>query len=171
MNKHPLPSNAVVSYVATPAGYVAWATTPRGVCAIVLPRPTRDSALTALGAASGRADESDLGARLTAFYGGESPEFGDVPLDLVGETRFQADVRRIVRSIPRGQTLTYGEVAREAGRPGAARAVGQVMATNPVPPLVPCHRVVATTGLGGFGGGLDLKRRLLQLEGCPCEVS
>jgi len=61
--------------------------------------------------------------------------------------------------------MAYGEVAAAAGRPGAARAVGRVMATNPVPPFVPCHRVVAADGgLGGYGGGLDLKSRLLERE-------
>jgi len=66
--------------------------------------------------------------------------------------------------VPAGSTVTYGELAARAGSPGAARAVGNVMATNPMPLLVPCHRVVATDGLGGFTGGLAVKRALLRLE-------
>jgi methylated-DNA-[protein]-cysteine S-methyltransferase len=66
--------------------------------------------------------------------------------------------------VPPGATVTYGELAAASGSPGAARAVGNVMATNPVPLFVPCHRVVATQGLGGFSGGLDVKRELLKLE-------
>lgn len=82
-------------------------------------------------------------------------------------TEFQSDVVATCRAIPLGQTRTYGEVARLAGRPGAARAVGRVMATNRVPLIVPCHRVVASSGkLGGFSApqGVVLKRRLLDLE-------
>jgi len=66
-----------------------------------------------------------------------------------------------VREIPRGQTMTYGDVALLAGKPGAARAVGRAMASNPFAILVPCHRVVSRDGLGGFAWGLELKERLL----------
>ena len=72
----------------------------------------------------------------------------------------------LTRGIPRGQTRTYGELARMAGSPGAARAVGQAMARNPWPIIVPCHRVLGSDGaLTGFGGGVDMKRRMLQMEG------
>ena len=82
-------------------------------------------------------------------------------------TPFQQRVVDVVQSIPPGQTLTYGQVAELAGSPGAARAVGQVMAKNPVPLVVPCHRVVGSAGgLGGFSapGGVETKKRLLALE-------
>jgi methylated-DNA-[protein]-cysteine S-methyltransferase len=84
--------------------------------------------------------------------------------DYAGMTAFRKKVMQELRKVPAGATLTYGELASIAGSPGAARAVGNVMATNPVPLFVPCHRVVATDGLGGFSGGLDLKRALLNLE-------
>ena len=85
---------------------------------------------------------------------------------LVGGTAFQRAVWQALLKIPRGRTISYGELARRVGRPGAARAVGQAVGSNPVPILVPCHRVVASDGtLGGFGGGLPMKRTLLRQEG------
>ena len=71
-----------------------------------------------------------------------------------------------MRSIPHGATISYAELARRVGRPDAARAVGQAVGSNPIPLLIPCHRVVASDGtLGGFGGGLPMKRALLRQEG------
>lgn len=69
-----------------------------------------------------------------------------------------------LRRVPRGHTIGYGELARRAGSPGAARAAGSACARNPIPLWIPCHRVVAVNGLGGFSGGLDIKRALLHLE-------
>jgi len=71
----------------------------------------------------------------------------------------------VVRSIPRGETMTYGQVAELAGSPGAARAVGRAMAANPFAILIPCHRVLAKDGPGGYAYGRDVKERLLRLEG------
>jgi methylated-DNA-[protein]-cysteine S-methyltransferase len=88
------------------------------------------------------------------------------PLKLKG-TPFTRRIYEVVRRIPRGKTLTYGDVAEAAGKPGAARAVGNVMSQNPVCLFVPCHRVVASNGIGGWGGsgGIPQKRFLLSLEG------
>jgi len=88
-----------------------------------------------------------------------------VPLEVEG-TPFTRKIYEVVRRIPRGRVKTYGEVADAAGRPGAARAVGAAMAKCPISLFIPCHRVVAANGLGGFGGeeGLTLKKRLLALE-------
>jgi O-6-methylguanine DNA methyltransferase len=89
-----------------------------------------------------------------------------VPLDLSGLSPFHRRVLRAALRIPYGRTVTYSDLARRVGRPAAARAVGQAMARNPVPLVIPCHRVVAAGGgLGGYSGGLALKRRLLALEG------
>jgi len=89
----------------------------------------------------------------------------DVPLDLRG-TPFQLKVWAQLRRVPFGRTISYAELARRAGKPRAARACGSANGANPAPLFVPCHRTIASDGcLGGFGGGLPLKRRLLRLEG------
>lgn len=94
-------------------------------------------------------------------------DFDDVTLAIDG-TPFQMAVWRVTRAIPRGETRTYGQLAAQIGHPGSARAVGAAEGANPVPIVVPCHRVVGANGdLTGFGGGLALKRRLLELERGP----
>ncbi|MFP4157224.1 MAG: methylated-DNA--[protein]-cysteine S-methyltransferase [Opitutales bacterium] len=90
---------------------------------------------------------------------------GEAPLELSG-TPFQRRVWQALRELPRGQTTCYGELARQVGRPGAARAVGAAVGANPIAYVVPCHRVVRKDGrLGGFRWGVALKRCLLQAEG------
>jgi O-6-methylguanine DNA methyltransferase len=92
------------------------------------------------------------------------------PLDLSGGTEFQQAVWRELRKISAGKTRSYGEVAQAIGKPKAVRAVGGACGANPIPVLVPCHRVLAAHGkIGGFGGGLDWKRRLLTREGVKLE--
>lgn len=101
--------------------------------------------------------------QLTAYFDGELTEF-DVPLNLAG-TPFQRRVWEELRRIPYGTTISYAELARRVGNPAAARAVGSANGKNPVSIIVPCHRVIASDGsLGGYGGGLDRKERLLGLE-------
>ena len=100
---------------------------------------------------------------LDEYFNGCRVDF-EVPLDLRG-TPFQLDVWNALREIPFGQTRTYAEIGRAVGRPRAARAVGTANASNPIPLIVPCHRVIAAGGkLGGYAGGLAIKRRLLALE-------
>ncbi|MBC8424636.1 methylated-DNA--[protein]-cysteine S-methyltransferase [bacterium] len=106
--------------------------------------------------------------RLQKHMGGKSDDLRDVKLDLSGFSSFGARVARALRRVPPGEVLTYGDLAKKAGAPGAARAVGRVMAANPLPLLVPCHRVLpAGGGLGGYSakGGVALKARLLHAEG------
>ena len=91
-------------------------------------------------------------------------DFSGFRPDLSGVPPFQKKALQALCEVPAGKTVTYGELAAIAGSPGAARAVGNAMAHNPVPLLVPCHRVVAANGLGGFTGGLWVKRALLELE-------
>ena len=93
-------------------------------------------------------------------------EFKPVALDLTGLTEFQQKVLKILQQVPRGEVRSYAWLARKAGRPGAARAVGNTMARNPIPFLIPCHRVVpAAGGIGNYGLGRSLKRELLLREG------
>jgi methylated-DNA-[protein]-cysteine S-methyltransferase len=92
------------------------------------------------------------------------------PLDLSHGTEFQRLVWNALRQIPSGQTKSYAEVAQSIDRPGAVRAVGQACGANPIPVVIPCHRVLAAGGkLGGFSGGLDWKRKLLTREGAVPE--
>lgn len=93
-------------------------------------------------------------------------EFEPVPLDLSGLSDFQQKVLKTLQKVPRGKVRTYSWLALKAGRPGAARAVGNTMARNPIPFLIPCHRVVpAAGGIGNYGLGSGRKRELLQREG------
>ena len=102
--------------------------------------------------------------QLKAYFSGERNTF-NLNLDLVMPP-FQMDTLNVVKQIPYGSYLTYKEVAERAGNPKAVRAVGSANAHNPLPIVVPCHRVLATGGgLGGYGGGLDMKNYLLNLEG------
>ena len=102
--------------------------------------------------------------QLRAYFAGELREFR-LPLDLQG-TDFQKRVWRQLETIPYGETRSYSEIAAAIGAPRAVRAVGAANGANPVPIVVPCHRVIGASGkLVGYGGGLELKRRLLELEG------
>ncbi|MBN1570762.1 MAG: MGMT family protein [Acidobacteria bacterium] len=92
-------------------------------------------------------------------------EYSAVPIDLAGLSEFQLKVLKALRRVPRGKVCTYAELALKAGRPGAARAIGNAMARNPVPLLIPCHRVVPSSGgIGNFGLGIWRKRELLNRE-------
>lgn len=110
--------------------------------------------------------------RLKGFLAGSGDDLNGIPLDLTGIPPFHRKVFHVLLNTRPGQTLTYGEVALLAGSPRAARAVGQAVAHNPLPFLVPCHRVLASNGPGGFSlfGSLQSKARLLALEGVilPC---
>ena len=104
---------------------------------------------------------------LDAYFAGKLRVF-DLPLDLEPLFPFARHVLlTLARIAPWGTTVTYGDLAKAVGRPQGAQAIGQVMGQNPLPIVLPCHRVVAKTGLGGFGGGLDNKLRLLAIEGAP----
>jgi len=108
---------------------------------------------------------SEFNGRLRDYLGGRKVSFPE-PLDLRGSTPFQRMVWEQTVTIPYGEVRSYGWLAEEIGHPKAAKAVGRSLAFNPLPIVIPCHRVVRKNGkLGGFSGGLKLKRRLLELEG------
>ncbi|NCF25079.1 MAG: methylated-DNA--[protein]-cysteine S-methyltransferase [Gammaproteobacteria bacterium] len=101
--------------------------------------------------------------QLTEYFAGERREF-DLPLKLNG-TEFQMSVLHALQQIPYGETTSYSDIAERIGRPKAVRAVGAANGRNPIPIIVPCHRVIGSHGdLTGFGGGLDTKEALLRLE-------
>lgn len=104
-------------------------------------------------------------AQIGEYFAGRRRAFS-VPVDLEGLTPFTREVLAATARIPYGQVASYGAIAARIGRPAACRAVGNALGANPVPIIVPCHRVLATGGgIGGFGGGVHLKRRLLAVEG------
>jgi O-6-methylguanine DNA methyltransferase len=108
-----------------------------------------------------------LQKQVREYFSGIRGEF-DVPVDPdPAGTKFQAKVWEALRRVPAGQVISYSDLAKWAGRPGAARAAGSACGANRVPLLIPCHRAVAKSGLGGFGGGLAVKKQLLRLERGP----
>ncbi|GAA3349815.1 methylated-DNA--protein-cysteine methyltransferase [Amorphoplanes nipponensis] len=116
------------------------------------------------GASHGSSDRHPAAAELAAYFAGTLTDF-TVPFDLRGGSAFERAVWEQIAAIPYGEMVTYGAIAKALGDPGAARAVGTACNHNPVPVIVPCHRVVGAGGkLTGFGGGLPRKRRLLELE-------
>jgi methylated-DNA-[protein]-cysteine S-methyltransferase len=118
----------------------------------------------ATGAAEAESDE--LIERFRAFLDGAEDDFEDLELELGWATPFQRALARTLRSVPRGEVVSYGELAALAGRPRAPRAAGAVCAANRFSFIVPCHRVVGAVGIGSYGdAGVEVKRRLLALEG------
>jgi methylated-DNA-[protein]-cysteine S-methyltransferase len=110
-------------------------------------------------------DDHPLADRFRAFLAGEPVSFDDVELDLEWCTPFQLAVAETLRRVPRGEVVTYGELAALAGYPGAQRAAGTFCAHNRFSLVVPCHRVVSAAGIGSYGSqGIEYKRRLLALE-------
>ncbi|HVE53374.1 MAG TPA: MGMT family protein [Ramlibacter sp.] len=151
---------------------VAW--TDDALAAVQLPETTRDRTLQRMLRHCGEAGEADPPAfvqaaitRIRQLLEGARDDLADLPLDLQGVPPFHRKVYAVARGIPPGQVLTYGEVARRLGEPGASRAVGQALGHNPFAPVVPCHRVLAAGGRsGGFSaeGGADTKLRMLEIE-------
>lgn len=150
----------------SPVGPLFLAQTERGLCRIAFSEEAlRDWVGRYFGVEPQPGSLIEVAAQLREYFSRLRRQF-DLALDLRG-TPFQQAVWREVASIPYGETLSYGEIARRLGRgPRAARAVGAAVGANPVPIVIPCHRVVGADGsLVGYGGGLSVKATLLRLEG------
>lgn len=168
-------ADAVYTTLNTPIGPLLVVQGERGVLRIAFEGEPEDLTLAGVAAGVGprlvRSDRELAGTRdaLSAYLEGDDDTLR-LPVDLA---LARGPFRRVVldtlhREVPRGEVITYGELAREAGNPRAVRAVGTACATNPVPIVVPCHRVLpASHKLGNYGGGPDRKRALLTLEGAP----
>jgi methylated-DNA-[protein]-cysteine S-methyltransferase len=151
--------------VASPVGDLHVAATGRGLCRISYQGDDLEDRLAhGFGVRVLRSPLDEVRRELDEYFEGRRREF-DLPLDLrVAE--FPAAVLHELARVPYGQTDTYGKLAARAGRPRAARAVGTIMNRNPIPIVLPCHRIVGANGaLTGYAGGLEVKRRLLELEG------
>ncbi len=146
-----------------PLGGIILTFTPKGLAALEF---AEDPGQMDLGPSdSGDPVISRVVRELYGFFAGRPTDFRDLPLDLQG-TPFQLRVWQELRRIPWGDTISYRELARRADSPKAFRAVGQANAMNPIPIIIPCHRVIsADGGLGGFSSGLSRKRWLLEHEG------
>jgi|ETNmetMinimDraft_2_1059921.scaffolds.fasta_scaffold53765_2 methylated-DNA-[protein]-cysteine S-methyltransferase len=153
----------------TDMGWVGMLASTKGLLVITLPQPSVHEVHQLLGNNINYAIWSphlfrDLMERLKGYFGGQRTTFPD-RLDLSQATHFQREVWEITRCIPYGETRSYAWVAEQIRTPRAARAVGSALGKNPLPVIVPCHRVVASDGkLGGFGGGVEMKRYLLSQE-------
>lgn len=153
----------------TEMGWVGILASADGLVGATLPQRSAREAYRRLGERASQAVSlpnlfQDLGERLKAYFSGNIVEFPD-KLDLSGATGFQRRVWEITRNIPYGENRSYLWVAMQTGRRRAARAAGQALGRNLLPVIIPCHRVIASDGkLGGFSGGLELKRSLLDLE-------
>ena len=151
-------------------GWVAATKSLAGVFRMTLPRPDERSAIEAVTrgivASRDEAELEDVKRALTNYFKGEQVEFSfPIDLKLEGHTDFQRDVWEATAQIPYGQLRSYGWIADHIGRARAARAVGQALGANPLPIIIPCHRVVRSdSSLGGFSGGLHWKERLIELE-------
>jgi AraC family transcriptional regulator of adaptative response/methylated-DNA-[protein]-cysteine methyltransferase len=155
------------SCFSTPLGTALVATTEKGVCAVKLGRDARELerqlAEEFVAAELSRERLRALEEKVLAFIAGQKT-LARVPLDIRG-TVFQRRVWEALRRIPRGETRTYGDIAKLVGAPAAVRAVGSACGANPVALFVPCHRAVRRDGgLGGYAWGLATKERLLELE-------
>ena len=156
----------------SPWGWMGISETNKGIDGVALPQKSKRAVETSLHERSADPFVSEATARLTAaqqqlmeYLEGTRQEF-DLPLDLSGGTAFQRRVWRTLLNVPYAKLRSYQWVAARVGGPQYARAVGNAVGANPLPIVVPCHRIVAQDAtLGGFSGGLPTKRKLLMLEG------
>jgi methylated-DNA-[protein]-cysteine S-methyltransferase len=153
----------------TKAGWIGLLGSDLGLAMVILPQKTREMAILGLVNRTAGDEQSevyfqDLMRKLMHYFEGKKVVF-DEKMDLSRATSFEQSVWQMTCRIGYGQTQSYGWVARQINKPRASRAVGQALGRNPLPIIVPCHRVIAGNGdLRGFGGGLEMKQYLLDLE-------
>jgi methylated-DNA-[protein]-cysteine S-methyltransferase len=146
--------------IETALGTIAVTASNEGLLSLVLPTrcfsgPRLDSPF----------EFAELVDNLKAYFDGRKVCFDNIKLDLSSATPFQSKVWKATRSIPYGETRSYRWVAEQIGKPGAYRAVGQALGKNPLPIIIPCHRVIASDrSFGGYSGGREMKQHLLNLE-------
>ncbi|WKK62075.1 methylated-DNA--[protein]-cysteine S-methyltransferase [Corynebacterium sp. P3-F1] len=152
--------------IDSPIGRIGVVVSPAGVAKVLFESDDIDAEREKIGA---EAVVPLAAAQLSEYFSGQRREF-TVPLDFRFATGFREEVLRELARVPYGQTTTYRELAKKVGNPKAVRAVGGACANNPLPLLVPCHRVLRVDGeLGGYRGGSEMKRFLLGLEGIDVE--
>jgi len=178
---HPRPvpraSRLAAVVFQTPWGWMGVSETTKGIDAVVLPKASRQAVLSELQAVSATLLDAQVSSRLrearaqlTDYLAGTRRSF-DLSLDLSRGTSFQRKVWRTLRRVSYGRLRSYQWVAVRVGGRQYARAVGNAVGANPMPIVIPCHRIVAQdTSLGGFSGGLPTKRKLLTLEGTLAEL-
>lgn len=154
-----------VTHLKTPIGVLQVAASEDGVVAIVFPNETRRAYDKAKGPAKAAAHLEAAVTALNEYFKGTRKDFSDLTLAPIG-TDFQMSVWKALLKIPFGETKSYGDIARAIKNPKGVRAVGLANGKNPIPVIVPCHRVIGSNGtLTGFGGGLPTKKWLLAHEG------
>lgn len=170
-------ADALYATAPSPVGRLLVVVSDAGVCRIGFAEEDIESSLAEVAARIGprilhsQRHTEAVTAALEAFFEGD-PGALDVPVDMtLVRSDFQRSVLDALRSVGTGQVTTYGRLAATIGHPGAARAVGTALGRNPIPIVVPCHRVLpASGGVGGYGGGPERKRFLLRLEGASPEA-
>lgn len=159
----PAASTTRYTVLPSPIGELLVIDEGRGLSGLLLPGPDGRAVRPGDGWRHDSDHFDEVGRQLDAYFAGRLRTF-TVPLDVRG-TEFQRRVWQGLRDIPYGETVSYGQLARQVGQPGAARAVGLANNRNRIPIIIPCHRVIGADGsLTGYGGGLDRKRQLLTLE-------
>jgi len=167
----PKPNAYYDAWPDTPVGPLLLAASDRGLCAVSF-GSSLDDFLRRVERRGFRPAPSSERVReavkqLREYFAGRRRRF-DMTVDLAGQTPFQRQVLEATARVPAGSVASYGDIARAIGRPRATRAVGAALGQNPVPLVVPCHRIIGSDGgLHGYGGGLDIKEKLLRLEEAP----
>ncbi len=158
--------------IETSLGWMGLAWNQRGLASLMLPRGNASAVLRELkhefpDAVLSKDVPREMTRELNEYAEGRRREF-DLPLDWSRIKPFQRTVLSTILKIPYGETRTYSWVAQKIGKPKAPRAVARALATNPIPIILPCHRIIGSDGnLRGYGGGLPLKKKLLEMEGAP----